>query len=145
MDCIRCAVRASFAAFGLESSEEWCEDDLRRDYEVLYAMVEGLGNFPRAVARSNREFFTRDGQFRHPVEIRTRPLSTILSQDYGLAEGDARDAAQALLPMLRYNTTRRVTASACMQMKFFGGSGRRSESRKSKRKKRRQGRRPPRG
>ncbi len=111
------------------------EKDIKRDFALLYAMVEVLGKFPRAVARANREFFTRDGNFRRPVDIRTRPLGVILREDYGLDEAVARAADRALQPMLRYNPTRRLDAAGCLQLKFFGGPGRRSETRSKRKKK----------
>mmetsp|Transcript_50190 Transcript_50190/g.119376 ORF Transcript_50190/g.119376 Transcript_50190/m.119376 type:complete len:84 (-) Transcript_50190:72-323(-) len=72
-----------------------------------------------ARARLKKTFFHADGRLRHISTLRHWPLQRVLVEKYKMPEGDAKDVAAFLSPMLELDPLRRPSASAMRNHPFL--------------------------
>ena len=92
--------------------------DFDKDDDHLAQMVETLGFFPRAYALSginSKKFFNLKGELKRIKQLRIWPLKNVLLEKYRLKEEEAEALASFLLPMLVYETEKRVTAEKILE------------------------------
>lgn len=118
--------------FELATGEYLFEPRKCRNYEQdedhLALMMECLGPIPKPIAmrgRRSREFFNRYGQLRNIRRLRLFPLDSILIEEYSFSPADAKLFSSFLLPMLRFDPSRRATAQECLSHPFLSEEKRR--------------------
>ncbi|KAJ7376060.1 hypothetical protein OS493_037167 [Desmophyllum pertusum] len=92
-------------------------EDYSRDEDHLAHVIELLGKVPRHIALSgkySRDFFNKKGELKHISKLRPWGLYEVLREKYEWPEKDAVEFSAFLLPMLDFNTEKRVTAVQCL-------------------------------
>jgi len=85
-----------------------------RDEDHLALMAELLGKMPKrltATGKFSKYFFNRKGEFRNIKNLDTWPLYEVLTEKYKMADHDAKELTNFLLPMLNMEPNHRATAA----------------------------------
>lgn len=89
-----------------------------RDEDHLAQMIELLGKMPKAFTgcpRGTKEFFNRKGELKRIRNLKYWDLADVLKEKYRFRDAEAESLASFLLPMLRYDPTKRATAAVCLE------------------------------
>uniref|UniRef100_A0AAV1V618 non-specific serine/threonine protein kinase n=1 Tax=Peronospora matthiolae TaxID=2874970 RepID=A0AAV1V618_9STRA len=88
-----------------------------RDEDHLAQMMELLGRMPKSFTgsrQSSRDFFNRKGDLKRIRNLKYWSLQQVLIEKYHFSRVDAECLASFLSPMLRYEPSKRATASECL-------------------------------
>uniref|UniRef100_M4B4C7 non-specific serine/threonine protein kinase n=1 Tax=Hyaloperonospora arabidopsidis (strain Emoy2) TaxID=559515 RepID=M4B4C7_HYAAE len=88
-----------------------------RDEDHLAQMMELLGRMPKSFTGSrqgSRDFFNRKGDLKRIRNLKYWSLQQVLIEKYHFSRVDAECLASFLSPMLRYEPSKRATASECL-------------------------------
>jgi serine/threonine protein kinase len=105
--------------------------NFNRDDDHLAQMMELLGRMPKAFTGSQRgakEFFTRKGDLKHIKSLKFWSLRDVLVEKYRFSPPDAESLSTFLLPMLRYEPAKRVTAEECLEHPWVAGVSHNSDN-----------------
>ncbi|XP_031784866.1 SRSF protein kinase 3 isoform X3 [Nasonia vitripennis] len=99
--------------FEPHSGEDYC-----RDEDHLAHIIELLGEIPRSIAlsgRHSRTFFNKKGELKHITGLKPWGLYEVLTEKYEWSPSDAREFADFLTPMLKFDPDTRATAAECLK------------------------------
>lgn len=93
-------------------------DTYSRDEDHLAHIIELLGDIPKKIiqaGKNSQDFFTKRGELRHISGLKPWDLYSVLVEKYDWNQEIAREFADFLRPMLKYDPKKRATAEECLQ------------------------------
>ncbi len=93
-----------------------------REEDHLAMMIELLGDFPKDICGKGKrasDYFTTHGELINIQQLKYWPLQDVLKDKYRFPEEDANEIANFLLPMLKVDPGRRITAVQALGNPFI--------------------------
>jgi len=103
-----------------QSDSDEDEEEKRIDQIHLYLIEQTLGKFSRYLLKYGDyadDFFTKQGRVKNPEieDFEPMSISEILVNEYDFSEEDALSIEEFLLPMLKYDPKKRVSATRALK------------------------------
>lgn len=93
-------------------------EDYSRDEDHLAHIIELLGEIPKRIIQSGknfRHFFKKTGELKRITGLKPWGLYEVLTEKYNWSADDAAEFENFLKPMLEFDPARRATASQCLE------------------------------
>lgn len=93
-------------------------EDYSRDEDHLAHIIELLGEIPKRIIQSGknfRHFFKKNGELRRITGLKPWGLYEVLTEKYNWSHEDATEFQDFLKPMLEFDPAKRATAAQCLE------------------------------
>lgn len=93
-------------------------EDYSRDEDHLAHIIELLGEIPKRIIQSGknfRHFFKKSGELKRITGLKPWGLFEVLTEKYNWSHDDAAEFENFLKPMLEFDPARRATAAQCLE------------------------------